>query len=95
MAVSLENLSTIRYEVVPPADPSAGHGSVAVVTLDRPERMNALHVGVIAEMIHAVDRVRDEGTARVPGEQVEPGEPVEAPSRPDDPGFTPSRAPTA
>ena len=38
---------------------------VATLTINRPERMNALHVGVIAEMIHAVDRVRDEGTARV------------------------------
>nr|WP_310524917.1 enoyl-CoA hydratase-related protein [Polymorphobacter sp.] len=38
---------------------------VAVLTINRPERMNALHVGVIAEMIHAVDQVRDNGTARV------------------------------
>ncbi len=38
---------------------------VATLTINRPERMNALHIGVIAEMIHAVDRVRDEGTARV------------------------------
>ena len=38
---------------------------VATLTINRPEQMNALHVGVIAEMIHAVDRVRDEGTARV------------------------------
>jgi 2-(1,2-epoxy-1,2-dihydrophenyl)acetyl-CoA isomerase len=38
--------------------------SVATLTINRPERMNALHVGVIAEMIDAVDRVRDEGTAR-------------------------------
>jgi 2-(1,2-epoxy-1,2-dihydrophenyl)acetyl-CoA isomerase len=38
---------------------------VAVLTINRPERMNALHVGVIAEMIEVVDRVRDEGTARV------------------------------
>ena len=38
---------------------------VATLTINRPERMNALHVGVIAEMIDAVDRVRDEGTARV------------------------------
>ncbi len=37
---------------------------VATLTINRPERMNALHVGVIAEMIDAVDRVRDEGTAR-------------------------------
>ena len=38
---------------------------VATLTLNRPERMNALHTGVIAEMIDAVDRVRDEDTARV------------------------------
>ena len=38
---------------------------VATLTINRPERMNALHVGVIAEMIDAVDRIRDDGTARV------------------------------
>jgi 2-(1,2-epoxy-1,2-dihydrophenyl)acetyl-CoA isomerase len=38
---------------------------IATITINRPERMNALHIGVIAEMIDAVDRVRDEGTARV------------------------------
>jgi 2-(1,2-epoxy-1,2-dihydrophenyl)acetyl-CoA isomerase len=38
---------------------------VATLTINRPERMNALHVGVIAEMIDVVDRIRDEGTARV------------------------------
>lgn len=38
---------------------------IAVLTLNRPERMNALHTGVIAELIDAVDRVRDEATARV------------------------------
>jgi 2-(1,2-epoxy-1,2-dihydrophenyl)acetyl-CoA isomerase len=38
---------------------------IATLTINRPERMNALHVGVIAEMIDAVDRIRDEGTARV------------------------------
>ena len=38
---------------------------VATLTINRPERMNALHVGVIGEMIHAVDRIRDEATARV------------------------------
>ncbi len=38
---------------------------IATLTINRPERMNALHVGVIAEMIHAVDRIRDEGSARV------------------------------
>lgn len=37
---------------------------VATLTINRPQVMNALHVGVIAEMIHAIDRVRDEGTAR-------------------------------
>jgi 2-(1,2-epoxy-1,2-dihydrophenyl)acetyl-CoA isomerase len=38
---------------------------IATLTINRPERMNALHVGVIAEMIEVVDRIRDEGTARV------------------------------
>jgi 2-(1,2-epoxy-1,2-dihydrophenyl)acetyl-CoA isomerase len=38
---------------------------IATLTINRPERMNALHVGVIAEMIDAVDKVRDQGTARV------------------------------
>ena len=38
---------------------------VAVLTINRPAQLNALHVGVVAEMIDAVDRVRDEGTARV------------------------------
>jgi 2-(1,2-epoxy-1,2-dihydrophenyl)acetyl-CoA isomerase len=32
---------------------------VATLTINRPERMNALHIGVIAEMIDAVDRIRD------------------------------------
>lgn len=38
---------------------------IATLTINRPQVMNALHVGVIEEMIDAVDRVRDEGTARV------------------------------
>lgn len=38
---------------------------IATITLNRPQALNALHIGVIAEMIDAVDRVRDEGTARV------------------------------
>ncbi|MBC7521524.1 MAG: enoyl-CoA hydratase/isomerase family protein [Sandarakinorhabdus sp.] len=38
---------------------------VATITFNRPAQLNALHLGVIDEMIHAVDRVRDEGTARV------------------------------
>jgi 2-(1,2-epoxy-1,2-dihydrophenyl)acetyl-CoA isomerase len=38
---------------------------VATLTINRPAQLNALHLGVIAEMINAVDRVRDEGTARV------------------------------
>lgn len=38
---------------------------VATLTINRPQVLNALHTGVIAEMLHAVDRVRDEGTARV------------------------------
>lgn len=32
---------------------------VATLTINRPERMNALHIGVIAEMIDAVDKIRD------------------------------------
>jgi 2-(1,2-epoxy-1,2-dihydrophenyl)acetyl-CoA isomerase len=39
--------------------------SIATITINRPQALNALHTGVIAEMIDAVDRVRDEGTARV------------------------------
>ncbi len=38
---------------------------IATLTINRPDKMNALHMGVIAEMIDAVDRVRDGGTARV------------------------------
>lgn len=38
---------------------------VATLTINRPQVLGALHVGVISEMIDAVDRVRDEGTARV------------------------------
>jgi len=38
---------------------------VATLTINRPAQLNALHLGVISEMIDAVDRVRDEGTARV------------------------------
>lgn len=38
---------------------------VATLTINRPQMLNALHIGVIAEMIDAVDRLRDEGTARV------------------------------
>ena len=37
---------------------------VATLTINRPAQLNALHVGVIGEMIDAVDRLRDEGTAR-------------------------------
>jgi len=43
-------------------DESAG---IATITINRPQALNALHTGVIGEMIDAVDRVRDEGTARV------------------------------
>ena len=44
-------------------------GGVATLTINRPAMLNALHMGVIGEMIHAVDRVRDDfeagrGTAR-------------------------------
>lgn len=38
---------------------------VATLTINRPQMLNALHTGVIAEMINAVDRLRDEGSARV------------------------------
>ncbi len=38
---------------------------IATLTINRPQMLNALHVGVIDEMIDAVDRVRDEGSARV------------------------------
>jgi 2-(1,2-epoxy-1,2-dihydrophenyl)acetyl-CoA isomerase len=37
---------------------------VATLTINRPQMLNALHVGVISEMIDAVDRLRDEGAAR-------------------------------
>ncbi len=40
-------------------------GGVATLTINRPQMLNALHVGVISEMINAVDRLRDEGSARV------------------------------
>jgi 2-(1,2-epoxy-1,2-dihydrophenyl)acetyl-CoA isomerase len=38
---------------------------VATLTINRPQALNALHVGVISEMIHAVDGLRDGGSARV------------------------------
>lgn len=38
---------------------------VAVLTLDRPKLLNALSQGSLREMMHALDRVRDAGTARV------------------------------
>ena len=38
---------------------------VATLTINRPQMLNALHVGVISEMIDAVDALRDEGRARV------------------------------
>ncbi|TRW17800.1 enoyl-CoA hydratase-related protein [Glacieibacterium frigidum] len=37
---------------------------VATLTINRPAMLNALHTALIAEMIHAVDRVRDEGKSR-------------------------------
>jgi len=37
---------------------------VATLTINRPQMLNALHTAAVAEMIHAVDRVRDEGVAR-------------------------------
>lgn len=33
--------------------------NVATLTINRPERLNSLHTGVIAEMIEAVDQIRD------------------------------------
>jgi len=41
------------------------NAGVATLTLNRPQALNALHIGVLDEMIDAVDRVRDGGTARV------------------------------
>lgn len=38
---------------------------IATLTINRPQALNALHIGVIEEMIHAVDKLRDDGTARV------------------------------
>ncbi|AEI81813.1 enoyl-CoA hydratase PaaG (plasmid) [Cupriavidus necator N-1] len=38
---------------------------VARLVLNRPEALNALHVDTLAEIIHALDRVRDEETVRV------------------------------
>lgn len=37
---------------------------VATITLNRPAALNALTADLIAELIDAVDRIRDEGTAR-------------------------------
>ena len=37
---------------------------VATLTINRPSMLNALHTGVITEMLHAVDRIRDGSTAR-------------------------------
>jgi 2-(1,2-epoxy-1,2-dihydrophenyl)acetyl-CoA isomerase len=37
---------------------------VATLTLNRPKSLNALTMTMVGEMIHAVDRVRDEGTVR-------------------------------
>jgi 2-(1,2-epoxy-1,2-dihydrophenyl)acetyl-CoA isomerase len=39
--------------------------AIATLTLNRPDVLNALHMDMAAEMIHAVDRVRDTGSARV------------------------------
>jgi 2-(1,2-epoxy-1,2-dihydrophenyl)acetyl-CoA isomerase len=38
---------------------------VARLVLNRPEALNALHADTLAEIIHALDRVRDEASARV------------------------------
>jgi 2-(1,2-epoxy-1,2-dihydrophenyl)acetyl-CoA isomerase len=37
---------------------------LVTITINRPEVLNALAVQTLEELIHAVDRVRDEGTAR-------------------------------
>lgn len=38
---------------------------ILTVTINRPEKLNALSMQSLAELTHAMDRVRDEGTARV------------------------------
>ncbi len=38
---------------------------VATITINRPEKLNALSAISLAELSHAMDRVRDEGAARV------------------------------
>lgn len=38
---------------------------VATITLNRPATLNALRIGMVSEITHAVDRLRDEGLARV------------------------------
>ncbi|MFC3711903.1 enoyl-CoA hydratase-related protein [Sphingoaurantiacus capsulatus] len=38
---------------------------VATLTINRPQMLNALHTGVIGEMIDAVDKLRDEASSRV------------------------------
>jgi len=50
MAVSLDDLKTIRYEVVDPGD-----NGIAVVTLDRPESRNAQNKRMTYEMNAAFD----------------------------------------
>jgi 2-(1,2-epoxy-1,2-dihydrophenyl)acetyl-CoA isomerase len=37
---------------------------VATLTLNRPAQLNAMPTAMVAEMIHALDRVRDEGRVR-------------------------------
>jgi 2-(1,2-epoxy-1,2-dihydrophenyl)acetyl-CoA isomerase len=37
---------------------------VASLTLNRPAQLNAMNTAMVGEMIHALDRVRDEGTSR-------------------------------
>ena len=39
--------------------------TIATLTLRRPASLNALNAAMVDELIHAVDRVRDEGSARV------------------------------
>jgi 2-(1,2-epoxy-1,2-dihydrophenyl)acetyl-CoA isomerase len=40
-------------------------GSIATITLCRPASLNALNAAIVEELVQAVDRVSDEGSARV------------------------------
>lgn len=43
----------------------AEENAIATLTLNRPDVLNALHMAMVDEMIHALDRVCEGGTARV------------------------------